>query len=84
MAYRDEVLNNLDEMDVMMVFRMYQTLVFDLKDSMRRNKLLKPDESNKNLVNHSIVDGLVKFVHSGEFMNVEKPKGSKKAKPVAK
>ena len=30
--YQEKILNNMDEMDTMLVFKMYQSIVFDLKD----------------------------------------------------
>ena len=75
--YQEKVLSNMDEMDSMLVFKMYQSLVFDLKDQLRRNKLLSVQETDKNMVNTTIVQGFVRFVKSGDFL---KQPGSKKVK----
>ena len=51
-----------------------------MKEQLKYNQLLKPDQTNKNLVNSAFVDGLVKFVKGGTFMNAQKDKGQKTIK----
>ena len=55
-------------MDPMLVFKMYSSLVFELKDKLKGNRLLSTQETDKNIVSTTIVQGLVRFVKQGEFL----------------
>lgn len=52
----------MDDMDPMLVFKMYSSLVFELKDKLKGNKLLTMQETDKNMINTTIIQGLVRFV----------------------
>ena len=58
----------MDDMDPMLVFKMYSSLVFELKDKLKGNKLLTMQETDKNMINTTIIQGLVRFVQKGDFL----------------
>lgn len=58
----------MDEMDPMLVFKMYSSLVFELKDKLKGSKLLTMQETDKNMINTTIIQGLVRFVQKGDFL----------------
>ena len=43
-AYNEQVLNNVDRMDLLMIFKLYQSLVHDLKEQLKKEGLI-PDIS---------------------------------------
>ena len=61
-----------------MVFPLYQTLVFEWRDQLRARPITQPDASSKNVGHTALVDSLVRFVKSGQFMNAENDKSPPK------